>query len=346
MTMDEAYDVQVVDEENDKPNGFLKAIFEGDTEEVSKFLMQQTTNVKNKYLAMRDDDGFPPLFIASKLGHEEIVKILLGYQDRGVDVNEVVLPTTDPNLKDKALQDLIKTLASCGAPLQKVQRLRFTALLLASKHGHPRVVELLLKGGAKVNTCTGTTALRTASGFLHEECVRLLLAHGAGVSICQPQTGGTPLFSASMVGHVGIATMLIERGANVNDATWGRNCTCLMIATFMKHTGMVELLLKHGADPNRVNKEGLTALWFAAKKGNAAKDMQVLLLKHGAKATPGLLFFSTLFSPSTAIRLWKHRAWSLPNPAPKESLSSKQPSSIVDHSPLINKEVATGHYIS
>ena len=301
--------------------GFLTAIVEGNVDVVSKML-QSSVESRRKCLSMRDEDGYPALAIASRHGHADIVQLLLELDDEDVNVNEEVLPTNDPNLKNEGLQKLLKAINLIGAKTPQVDPLRYTPLLLASKHGHARVVEILLQNGADVNKCTGTTALRTASGHLHEDCVKLLLAHGADVSICQPQTGGTALYSASMVGHVGIATMLLAHGANVNDASWNGQNTCLMMAAFFRHAPMVDLLLKHGADPNRVNVEGVTALWFAARKGNATKEIQESLLAHGAKATPGLLLGSALFSgPSTAWRLWKHRTWRLPTAAATKTTS-------------------------
>jgi ankyrin repeat protein len=291
---------------------FLVAVAEGNVGVVSEMLQSSVESSKRECLLMKDDDGYPALSIASRHGHADIVQLLLELDDADVNANEETLPTTDPNLKDEALQSLLRTINTV-TKMQKIDALRYTPLLLASKHGHARVVEILLQNGADVNKCTGTTALRTASGHLHEECVRLLLAHGADVSICQPQTGGTALYSASMVGHVGIATMLLAHGANVNDATRKTQNSCLMMATFFRRTLMVDLLLSHGAHPNWVNVEGVTALWYAARKGNVTKEIQECLLAHGAKATPGLLLTSALFSDSTtARRLWNYRTWSLP----------------------------------
>jgi ankyrin repeat protein len=299
--------------------GFLSAIREGNTELIRSSLLTKESQggpVDDYWLSVleiKDDDGWTPLMIASQDGHNQIVQLLIS--ECGVDVNEEIMPNSDPNLKNKAFQDLKKML---GTKIRDIERIRYSALLLASKHGHPDVVKTLITHGANVNLNTGTTALRTASGFGQEECVRLLLDHGADISIAQPQSGGTAIWSASMVGHVGIAAMLIQHGADVNATTRQGGDTCLMIAAFYKHTRTVELLLKNGADPNKTNSDGFTALLYAAQRGDDGREMQELLLAHGAKATP---FHILLFGPATIKRLWANRAFTLWMPQPQNDPS-------------------------
>ena len=57
----------------------------------------------------------------------------------------------------------------------------FTVLMLAAGNGHERVVELLLRRGAKVNqqSSDGLTALTLAATQGHERVVDMLLRHGA-----------------------------------------------------------------------------------------------------------------------------------------------------------------------
>ena len=118
-------------------------------------------------------------------------------------------------------------------------------LVFAASNENIKVVEMLLKAGADVNT----------KGFY--SC--------------------TPLILASINGHINIVKLLLKAGANVN-AKEDNGTTCLMKASLYGYKDIVKLLLKAGADVNANDKAGNTAWGWASSKG-----IVELLKKYGAK---------------------------------------------------------------
>lgn len=109
-------------------------------------------------VASRDEEEQTPLMIASREGHDGIVKLLL--KDFGVYVDEA---TTPPSITNPAMDNLMKTpltrKAIQSAKQSNLKRNGNTALKLASQYGHASVIELLLENGADVDLHTGSTAL-------------------------------------------------------------------------------------------------------------------------------------------------------------------------------------------
>mmetsp|Transcript_45959 Transcript_45959/g.99926 ORF Transcript_45959/g.99926 Transcript_45959/m.99926 type:complete len:226 (-) Transcript_45959:386-1063(-) len=75
----------------------------------------------------------------------------------------------------------------------KLERSR-TALLAASRFGHPGVVSVLLSHGVDVDeqNDAGVSPLMVAAAYGHLKCVRQLLKHGASLSLCD-KTGRSAL---------------------------------------------------------------------------------------------------------------------------------------------------------
>ena len=143
---------------------------------------------------------------------------------------------------------------------------KWTALMLASMHGHIRTVELLLEHGAKPNiqNKSGYTALMRAS---NTRIVALLLGYGALPNI-QTQFGMTALMGASTFGEVDIGALLLGYGAEL-DLQNVDGQTALEQAASGGHIHMVRMLLEHGAKTNIQNKSGYTALEMARAFGYA-----------------------------------------------------------------------------
>ncbi|KAJ6591131.1 ankyrin repeat-containing domain protein [Mycena vulgaris] len=194
-----------------------------------------------------EEDMDKALYVASDLGHLEIVEMLIL---NGADAN---------------------------APRRG--ELRDTALYAASFKGHEAVARLLIKSGADVNAEGGRlgAALDAAAWAGHETVIELLLQKGADVRPHKGQHYGNALQTASFKGHTAVVRLLIDSGIDVN-AEGGRLGTALQAASSEGREAVVRLLLENGAE----NQEGCleSALQAAAKMGH--EPVARLLIASGA----------------------------------------------------------------
>lgn len=193
------------------------------------------------------------------------------------------------------------------------------ALLLASASGDVATIRSALKAGVAVDIRDGRgrTPLLIATHNNHLEAARELLAAGADVNAkdtiedtpflyagaegrlailrlilkAKPNLkdinryGGTALIPAAHHGHVETVRLLLTTKINVNFVNklgW----TALLEAVILgngtsKYQQIVKLLLDHKADPNIADRDGVSPLSHARKRGQAA--IVKLLLAAGAK---------------------------------------------------------------
>ncbi|CAG0905805.1 unnamed protein product [Cyprideis torosa] len=131
---------------------------------------------------VRDRWGQTPLYLATRLDHQPIVKLLLSNG-------------ADPNIPDKAER---------------------TPLLHASRrHGHQSIVELLLAHGADVLATDrrGRTPLSEAKT---EELILVMIGLTEDLNRQDQQTGNTLLHSCCLHGSEEAAKRLIEKGARLD----------------------------------------------------------------------------------------------------------------------------------
>eukprot|EP00210_Caulerpa_lentillifera_P006390 g6104.t1 len=91
----------------------------------------------------------------------------------------------------------------------------FTALHLASQHGHVESVHYLLQKGLDINRTDnyGLTPLHIAAFYGKSKVAKLLLRNGAR-SDCQDVSGATPLHMAARKGRTAIVVALLEHNAD------------------------------------------------------------------------------------------------------------------------------------
>jgi hypothetical protein len=184
--------------------------------------------------------------------------------------------TTDtPTLK--------RMLVAAGAPdlTEEEWKRMDDEFMSAVEENRPIEVERLLAAGAAVNHAddNGWTALYLASWHGHPAIVALLLARGVDVNQAV-YDGDTALMSASDGGHAAVVEMLLAAGAAVNEARNGSR-TALMAASWKGHAAIVEMLLAAGADVNHARNDGETALTWAEQRNHP--EVAALLRAHGAR---------------------------------------------------------------
>lgn len=246
-----------------------------------------------------------PLVIACKLGHSDIVNILL---NAGANVNqndathtpltaacenghyvvvgELIKARADVNKKYMHKTPLtsacymghlnvVKGLLKAEADINLTDE-NSTPLAAALKKGHLSVVEVLINAMFNVDLkADGKTALTTACCKGSLSVVKELV--NAGIDVNQRDKYKTPLNIACFSGQLDIVKELIKSGANVNlnDLSY----TPLAASCDKGHISVVEELIKAGANIN-VNYRYNTPLRAACYRGHLS--VVRLLLKAGA----------------------------------------------------------------
>ena len=197
------------------------------------------------------------------------------------------LLTAAGNGINKAVQYLVEM----GVNIDNVNSSGMTALMLASKAGHKKIVETLLSMWAS-GSCQyhGQTAVRTDTVSLpHTDIdqksmaakkdetatVETLVTHYNCDPDKQDNNGLTALHHGSQGGHSNVVEKLLKGGAHPNIRT-ADGATALMSASENGHSEVVQILLEESADPNMQKKDGRTALIYASENGHS-EVVQILL---------------------------------------------------------------------
>jgi ankyrin repeat protein len=159
-------------------------------------------------------------------------------------------------------------------------------------------VEKMLKAGIDPNgqTSIGNRPLLIAAKKRNPRLLEILIASGSKVD-APDRNGLTPLMAAASMGLDQNVRVLISAGAKVN-ARDEKGSTALIWAAISGHPQVVEILLAHGADFKAKNKDGLSALGLSkritasrkrslseAQEGNPKEDLAELqksLARHEA----------------------------------------------------------------
>jgi len=185
----------------------------------------------------------------------------------------------------------LEFLLAHGADVNAANKAGHTALMRAMPD--LAKVKLLVNHGADVNASAGgTTPLLIAAGIRSaDDVLRYLIEKGAGLKAADG-LGLDPVMTAAGVGAIGNLKILLDAGGSgsseaknrpipattriskLDPATLDRlrkraeGVTALMSAVRVDCEACVGLLLEHGADAQAKTDAGLTALHYAAFKGN------------------------------------------------------------------------------
>lgn len=226
--------------------------------------------------------GLTPLQMARERGYAGLERIL-------TNVTTAALPADpDAALLSAAREgdaDAVAVALRAGAAIETRDERDRTALLLAATYDHVAVADLLVAAGADpdavddrhdtpwlVTGVTGSVAMLEA-----------LLPAGPDLTI-RNRFGGLSPIPASERGHVDYVRRVVRTGVDldhVNDLGW----TALLEAVILgdggrDHQQIVRILLEAGADPGIADRDGLTPLDHAERRGY---DEIADILRRGAR---------------------------------------------------------------
>jgi ankyrin repeat protein len=225
------------------------------------------------------EDAYSPLYYASDIGHEAVVRALLEHK-ADVDVKGRYGETALHWAAAGGHEAVVRALLEHKADVDANDKGGGTALYWAAAGGNEAVVRALLEHKADVDVKSkgGGTALHRAAARGHEAVVRALMEHKADVD-AKDKGGETALHRAAAAGHVAVVRALLEHKADV-DVKLKSGGTALHRAASNGREAVVRVLMEHKADVNAKDKGGETALHRAAARGHEA--VMRALLEHEA----------------------------------------------------------------
>jgi ankyrin repeat protein len=228
---------------------------------------------------LKNNDGWTPLQLATRNGHEAVVKLLL---EKGAELESKDNYGQTPlsYATKNGHEAVVKLLLEKGTELESKDNGGRTPLSWAVVNGHKAVVRLLEKG-AKLESKDnyGRTPLSYAVVSGHDAVVKLLLEKGTELE-SKDKGGRTPLSYATQNGHEAVVRLLLEKGAELEFKDKGGR-TPLSYATQNGHEAVVKLLLEKGTKLESKDNGGRTPLSWAAQNGHEA--VVKLLLEKGAE---------------------------------------------------------------
>ena len=203
---------------------------------------------------------------------------------------------------------LSTALFACSGPSQVRMLPDAPPLLHAVAAGEAEQVESWIAEGADLDQpFMGQTALMVAARAGHLRVVEILIAAGADVNAQTSRAlEATALMMAARYGRTEVMEVLLDHGANVNSRT-DNGYTALMRAARNGQTTAVRLLVENGADVRVRNRGGVSALYHAAASNS--RDIVEVLLQAGANSTEIASYSVESYNPFTRLRQTQRGRW-------------------------------------
>nr|XP_023493400.1 nuclear factor NF-kappa-B p105 subunit isoform X2 [Equus caballus] len=223
--------------------------------------------VQRHLTAVQDENGDSVLHLAIIHLHAQLVRDLLEVTSGLVsddiinmrnDLYQTPLHLAVITKQEAVVEDLLRA----GADLSLLDRFGNSALHLAAKEGHDKILGILLKhkkAALLINhpNADGLNAIHIAMMSNSMPCLRLLVTAGADVNAQERKSGRTALHLAVERDNISLAGCLLLEGEAHVDSTTYDGTTPLHIAAGRGSTRLAALLKAAGADPLVENFEPL-----------------------------------------------------------------------------------------
>lgn len=227
-------------------------------------------------------------------------------------------------------KNILSTLLQNGLDINHKDSSGSFALGIASKEGHTKLVEFLLKSRrANINQQDkdGVSSLMEACAGGYVAITHLLLQYRAKVDL-QDRKGWSALMFAVAGGYIDLVVHLLGKGAqpNLRDSL---GTSPLMLSCFTGHAGITRVLLAHGADTDLQNNEGITALMMSSYNGHAEiAELLVLKYRVATTVTTNIGLTALDFSKTEAISALLKDFGGKPTILGKRTASMRDPTSL------------------
>ncbi len=162
-----------------------------------------------------------------------------------------------------------------GFPINARNARGETPLLLAVAAGQQKIAELLIARGADINAPADNkdTPWLLAGARGRTAMLEAMLPRGPDYSL-RNRFGGSALVPACHYGHVDTVRFLTARTKIDVDLVNNLGWTCLLEAVLLgdggpAHQEIVRIALKAGANPNLADKDGVSPLTHARRRGQS-----------------------------------------------------------------------------
>jgi ankyrin repeat protein len=256
------------------------------------------------------------LSAASYYGHERVVDLLLRSSAHinsrgGVKGNALLAASLNGH------EELVRLLIRHGADVNHQGGRYNSALQAASFGGFTKIGQLLLDYGAQVNAQGGFYGSALLAALVHrrEEVIQLLIAHSADPSLGDIQ-GINALHEASALGRLTLLDVFSTRGSDLKIVDkQGRNCLHHAASRTRTSQRSPKCLLHQGMNLDLPDRDGWTALHWAAKRGNVdtiktLKEAGAVFSKENINGGPHMMWQCTIMGHhcqllySSLIRLY------------------------------------------